>query len=454
MTEKLRDLSIPELITPSGFDCSCGRHHEAGIKYLSIRPGAVEDTAKALAAIGAAKPMVICGPNGYEAAGRQVCKLLENSKVDYSLLVMPQWGEERIMPDERAVGGVALGFDRSCDVILGVGSGVINDVCKVMGTLTGMPAVIVGTAPSMDGYASACAAMEVGGIKLTLQEKSPAAIICDTQIMAQAPIRMLWAGLGDMFAKSTALCEWKIAHIATDEYYCDEISALVDKSFSKVMQVAGGVSARRMESINSITEGLVLSGLCMTFAGVSHPASGLEHYFSHCWEMMSSARGRCCDLHGIQVGVGTLLTLRIFEKLKTVHPTLERAAAAADAFQNQEWEKRLRRVFPQIADELIAMEHRAGKNLREGRMKRVKNIISHWDEIVSAMDALHSCDEMRAIMLQVGMPTTPQEIGYSVDDVVDAFVCSRDVRDKYLTSSLIWDLGYMDEFSGWLRSIL
>ena len=306
----------------------------------------MEDTAKALAAIGAAKPMVICGPNGYEAAGRQVCKLLENSKVDYSLLVMPQWGEERIMPDERAVGGVALGFDRSCDVILGVGSGVINDVCKVMGTLTGMPAVIVGTAPSMDGYASACAAMEVGGIKLTLQEKSPAAIICDTQIMAQAPIRMLWAGLGDMFAKSTALCEWKIAHIATDEYYCDEISALVDKSFSKVMQVAGGVSARRMESINSITEGLVLSGLCMTFAGVSHPASGLEHYFSHCWEMMSSARGRCCDLHGIQVGVGTLLTLRIFEKLKTVHPTLERAAAAADAFQNQEWEKRLRRVSP------------------------------------------------------------------------------------------------------------
>lgn len=451
MANKISALTISELIAPGGFECACGRHHEAEIRYLSIRSGAVADTVEALAAVGAKKPLVICGPNGYEAAGRRICGILSDKKIDHSLLIVPPEGAACILPDERTVGRVALSFDRSCDVILGVGSGVINDVCKVMGALVGIPTVIVGTAPSMDGYASSSSAMEVGGIKLTLPEKCPSAIVCDTGIMAQAPMRMLWAGLGDMFAKGTALCEWKLAHIATGEYYCAEIDRLVRESLDKVIRGADGVSVRSEKSIKSITEGLVLSGLCMTFAGVSRPASGLEHYFSHCWEMMSLARGQRHDLHGIQVGVGTVLTLRIFEKLRTVHPTLARAEAAADAFDGQAWEARLHRVFPQIADELIAMERRVGKNRRGGRMKRAENIISRWDEIMASAGALMPSDELLSIMRRVGMPTTPQEIGYSTDDMVDAFVCSRDVRDKYLTSSLIWDLGYMDEFADWLR---
>ena len=56
----------------------------------------------------------------------------------------------------------------------------------------------------------------------------------------------------------------------------------------------------------------------MAFAEISRPASGLEHYFSHMWEMMALERGEPYDLHGIQVGVGTLLTLRIYQKLLSV----------------------------------------------------------------------------------------------------------------------------------------
>ena len=57
-------------------------------------------------------------------------------------------------------------------------------------------------------------------------------------------------------------------------------------------------------------------------------------------------------------------------------------------------------------------------------------------------------------MTHAGMPLMPQDIGLSVDDAIDAFICSRDIRNKYLTSSLIWDIGYMDEFARWLRSEL
>ena len=39
------------------------------------------------------------------------------------------------------------------------------------------------------------------------------------------------------------------------------------------------------------------------------------------------------------------------------------------------------------------------------------------------------------------------EIGISRQDTVDAFLRSRDIRDKYMTSSLLWDLGVIEEFA-------
>ena len=44
------------------------------------------------------------------------------------------------------------------------------------------------------------------------------------------------------------------------------------------------------------------------------------------------------------------------------------------------------------------------------------------------------------------MPTTPQEIGLGEKDVHNAFIGSREIRDKYLLSSLLWDLGVLNEF--------
>lgn len=64
----------------------------------------------------------------------------------------------------------------------------------------------------------------------------------------------------------------------------------------------------------------------MAFAEISRPASGLEHYFSHMWEMKALREGTAGDLHGIQVGVGTLLTLWIYEHLLNFD-TVDRAKA-------------------------------------------------------------------------------------------------------------------------------
>ena len=69
-----------------------------------------------------------------------------------------------------------------------------------------------------------------------------------------------------------------------------------------------------------IAEGLVTAGLAMAYAQASRPASGLEHYFSHVWEMQALERGVPYGLHGIQVGVGTMLTLQVFSWLRNTAP--------------------------------------------------------------------------------------------------------------------------------------
>ena len=70
-----------------------------------------------------------------------------------------------------------------------------------------------------------------------------------------------------------------------------------------------------------------------------------------------------------------------------------------------------------------------------------------WDEIRAIMEAeLPDTAHIVALMEKTGMPIRPADIGESEQDVLDAFRCSRDIRDKYLTSSLLWDLGLLADW--------
>src|SRR5690606_39815185 len=70
---------------------------------------------------------------------------------------------------------------------------------------------------------------------------------------------------------------------------------------SQVEQLAKG----DREAVKILLESLLLSGLAMSFAGITRPASGVEHYFSHVWEMRHLEFGTPQDFHGLQCGIGT-----------------------------------------------------------------------------------------------------------------------------------------------------
>ena len=439
------NMTLEELIREGGYDCDCGRHHEAGLKYIKVGRHAVQHVAEGLAAIGVKRPFVVCDRNTRAAAWEPVRAQLEAAGITYRLYC---FDTEHVEPDEHAMGALCMAYDPACDGVLAVGSGVINDCSKVLAHAVSRPQMIVGTAPSMDGYASNSSAMIRSGCKVTLVNACPAAIIADTEIMKDAPDRMLWAGLGDMLVKYSALCEWRMAKVVNGEYYCEAVAALMRKSLAKIVANAPRLMERDPEVIGAIAEGLILSGIAMAFAEVSRPASGMEHYFSHLWEMFALERGEPSDLHGIQVGVGTYLTFRVYDRLRTMKPDIETARHAADAFDPDAWEARVRRVFGSAADTLIESEKTLWhKNDPQPRMERVARIVAGWEEIARAMDEeLPLAKEIVALMKKVGMPVTPADLGVSDEDARNAFVCARDTRDKYLLSSMLWDLGLLDTF--------
>ncbi len=164
------------------------------------------------------------------------------------------------------------------------------------------------------------------------------------------------------------------------------------------------------------------------------------------WDMLCLERGRESDLHGIQVGVGTVLTLRLYEFIKALTPSREKAEAAIKAFDPAAWEKDIIRVFGKTAPEVLKIEQAAGKNDPVKRMKRVENIIARWDDIQAVIkEELPSLPYLLDTMKRLGMPTAPGEIGFTREDTLTAYMHARDIRDKYLSVSFLWDIGELEE---------
>ena len=189
----LTDMDLQQLLQKGGVHCdACGHAHHCDVEEVLLGSGVASRTAEVLARHGIHHPFVVCDENTRRVAMAQVEASLKAADMPY---VVCSLGEGHIEPDEAAVGALTMAFQPCCDGILAVGSGVINDCCKVLAHTAGCRSVVVGTAPSMDGYASNSASMIQNRVKVSLSTGCPVAIIADTAIMKDAPMRMLQAGM-------------------------------------------------------------------------------------------------------------------------------------------------------------------------------------------------------------------------------------------------------------------
>lgn len=425
------------------FTCSCGKVHNALLDDYIVGKGAIREIASLVVRYGATKPYLIADRNTYQAAGKQVCKVLDAHNIPYSLYVFSQ---ETIHPNEEAVGSAAMHYDVSCDMVIGIGSGVINDIGKLISKLTKTPYIIVATAPSMDGYASATSSMDVDGLKTSVPSRCANVIVGDLDVLREAPVQMLISGLGDMLAKYVSICEWRISNLITGEYYCPTVAEYIRKALKKCVDHAEGLLNREEEAVRAVFEGLIIGGVAMNYAGLSRPASGVEHYFSHVWDMRALEFGMPASTHGIQCALGTLYALRIYEQVKKYTPDVALAEQKVSAFDHPSYNQFLQDFLGRSAESMLALEEKEGKYDPVKHHSRIAYIAEHWQELVQIMEQeLPAAAELERLLKAIGAPCSVEEIGLSADILRPTFEATKDIRDKYVLSRLCWDLGILNE---------
>ena len=301
------------------FECSCGHRHSFGVHDMSIRKGAIEDLPKMAEPFKDGKILVVFDNNTYKVAGKKAVELLKDNGFHVKELLF-DCGDDILIPDEKTLGRIVQEQDLDVKLMVEVGSGVINDSVKFVTSRSGLPYIIVATAPSMDGYVADGAPIISQGYKYSPQAHLTYGLIGDTDILQTAPQDLIQAGFGDVVGKITALADWDLAVKANNDYRCDTCVTLVQRALDKCFAKATGLKKRDAESLGALLEALTMTGVAMALVNISRPASGAEHMLSHFWEMDYIARGLNPNHHGIQVGVATPVIARFFEELSDILP--------------------------------------------------------------------------------------------------------------------------------------
>lgn len=224
------------------------------------------------------------------------CGTVKEELVDYNSISYAMSLAERV-----------IATDINC--IIGMGGGKVLDVCKYAAYISKCPLLCIPTTVANDGIASPIAVLKrKDDLPKSLGCAVPTILLIDTELVAQGPVELIKAGIGDTISNYMALLDW--------EYACEKGKDIMN-GYAFIMSKTSLDALLQTEYsticpafIDVLANSLVLSGIAMDFAGSSRPVSGSEHLFSHALDYYCETK----NLHGLQVALGTVAVLRLIGK--------------------------------------------------------------------------------------------------------------------------------------------
>jgi glycerol-1-phosphate dehydrogenase [NAD(P)+] len=426
-------------------ECQCGKPHSINIDKVIIGKDALNQVPDVVRTLGSKKVLLVADTNTYEVAGKRVASLLAENHFSYKSYVYKVTRD--LVPDEEAVGKLLLQVEKNTDLIVTVGAGTLNDIVKFISRRTNIPSIVVATAPSMDGYASDSSALIIDNLKTSVESSYPKVIIGDTEILKKAPMRMILAGLGDMIGKYSALSDWQVSRIVNKEYYCDVTTRISSDAIKKCVDNIDGVKNREDIAIENVMDGLVRTGIAMSFVGNSRPASGAEHHISHFWEMKFLFEGKEALLHGTKVGLTSIIVARLYEMLVEKQVDFEEAVGKARTFDEKAWRKSISELYGKAAPGILSMSEKDGRNSIEARISRIEVIKENFPQIIKIAKEAERADRVESLMKSAGAPIKPEEVGVDQRTVLNSVLVAKEVRPRYTILNLLSDLGLLEEFT-------
>ncbi len=411
-------MNFQELL--SGKKCSCGRAHSCSIKSVLISEDVLRELPTVLGDYE--RILLVADQNTYAACGKAAAALLEG-RVQHSLIYQE---DGVLIPNEAAIARLKSALSPETDLILGVGSGVIQDLCKYVSFTEKLPYSIVATAPSMDGYASVGAALITDNMKVTYSAHVPQVILGDVNVLKNAPMELIQSGYGDILGKYSCLNDWKLSALVNQEYFCQYVYDLTNDMLHKIKDLGPQLRNREPQAIKLLMEALVGVGIAMAYVGNSRPASGSEHHLAHFFEVVGILKKEPYFLHGIDVAYSAVWVQKLRDRILALEELPE-----SWSFRRNDWVRKIQEVYGAAADGVIALQDRMGwyeKNWLE--LYRSK-----WPEIKAVLAEAPSVTELIRYLQSVDLDVRCFEQQYSEEKLENAVFYAKDLKDRY---TVLW----------------
>lgn len=423
----------------TAFDCTCGQRHELPIERCTIGSSAARDLADFAKARCGHRCLIVGDTNTLEAAEGRVHEALHDVGIMFD---EKTYGAQPFEATQEQANIVAE-EGRNVDFYVAVGAGTVCDLAKDAANKQKKPVLLYPTAASMNGYTSAIVALKVKGLKRTLPCRPALGVFADPAVVATAPRRMAAAGVADFLSKCSSAADWRAAHLLRGGYYCDRPREFNDGIQERIFQQAQTIGAGDPEGIRLVLEALLLSGFGMVIAGSSAPASGGEHLISHYLDMKHALYDTGQDLHGAQVGVATIHTLGLWEKVLALDPA---DLDAESLFARQPGEEEIEAsIFAdwgkEVGNEVLG-QWREKRLDREAFLREIevfKTMLPRLRE--EARRELQPAATVAECIRACGGPTSPEALTVSTEEYHNGVARARYLRNRFTILDLAAELG-------------
>lgn len=428
----------------------CGRKHPVPFGAIQIGRGAIDavpSLARSILGSLPRRPVVV-----YDQAIESIIQPLIIDRLrGLGLLVEPyaMRGEPGHLLDSGVINGnqAAGEIGPSADLLIAAGSGVISDLTKWIATRLDKPFIVCGTAPSMNGYTSITATITENDIKISKFLNPADAVVLDVDILKDAPMPMIHAGVGDLAARAICNADWKLSELLRGTYFCPLPFWMTTDNEARYLAAAPGIGRRDPEAIALLSEAILLSGLSMTILeGETSPSSGAEHVLSHFWDLLVHLRGLPKNFHGTQVGVGTIIMLNAYQYLREVNPArIDPQKLLRERPSLEEIEAENRALYGDKAGSFneVARKKRIPDNEVSGY---VRSILDRWDSIWEALSPYAApVERIRVPFEQAGVPYRLDAIHRTREEAREALLHGSHYRPRYTILDLFWELGLFPE---------
>jgi glycerol-1-phosphate dehydrogenase [NAD(P)+] len=352
-------------------------------------------------------------------------------------------------PDEKNLKKIAIAA-KNCDLILALGSGTINDLCKFTSAKTKIPYAIFASGASMNGYLSKNASITILGHKKTLSATLPIAVFCDLKILKKSPLRLTKAGIGDSLCFYSCWFDWYLSHKILGTKFDQKPFEILREKMEFLVKNFHKFSIRDEDFLKILIEILLLSGQGMTIAGGSYPASQSEHLIAHAIEMKYPKLAQK-NLHGAMIAATSLTAAKMQKYLldnhQFCHPELVSGSIQSKlqkffgkkiaAECKKEYEQKLLAIqkIKKLNGKKLNGKKLNGKKLN-GKNSNGKN--PNWKKIKTELQKIHFDESrLKEIFSHFKIKTSAKSLGLSSQQYQECVTYAKFIRNRFTCLDLI-----------------